>query len=66
MENEFYEFAVDQFDFMKRLTFQSVDEITSRTENTLQLQNKQTFELSDGKLYVEKASQFHYEKIRPR
>ena len=66
MENEFYEFAVDQFEFMKRLTFQSVDELTAKSENSVHLQNKQTFELSDGKLYVEKESQFHYEKIRPR
>lgn len=65
MENEFYEFAVDQFEFMKRLTFQSVDEISAKN-SAVQLQNKQTFELSDGKLYVEKSSQFHYEKVRPR
>ena len=66
MENEFYEFAVDQFEFLKRLTFQPVDQIKPNSANALQMQNKPTFELSDGKLYVEKPSQFHYEKVRPR
>lgn len=66
MENEFYEFAVDQFEFLKRLTFQCMDQIQPNSELAIQTQNKPTFELSDGKLYVEKPSQFRYEKIRPR
>lgn len=66
MENEFYEFAVDQFEFLKRLTFQAVDQIKPNSSLALQTRNKPTFELSDGRLYVEKPNQFHYEKVRPR
>ena len=66
MENEFYEFAVDQFQFLKRLTFLPVDQIKPNSSVALETQNKPVFQLSDGRLYVEKPSQFHYEKVRPR
>ena len=66
MENEFYEFAVDQFEFLKRLTFLSVDQIKPNSSLARQTQDKTEFLLSDGRLYVEKPSQFHYEKVRPR
>ncbi|XP_052789837.1 heparan sulfate 2-O-sulfotransferase 1-like [Mya arenaria] len=63
MEHEFYEFALDHFRFQKRLTFAAVD--TLDPETAADLQNQQSFLLSDGRLYVPKGLQFHYEKVRP-
>lgn len=67
MENEFYEFALDQFHFQKRLTFKLAEsEVTESEQVAGQGGTRKTYLLSDGQLYVPKGLQFHYEKIRPR
>lgn len=66
MENEFYEFALEQFHFQKRLTFQAIDDMDSDSMRlSSDVHTKQTYMLSDGRLYIAKGSQFHYEKVRP-
>ncbi|KAL4219659.1 Heparan sulfate 2-O-sulfotransferase 1 [Mactra antiquata] len=66
MEHEFYEFALEQFHFQKRLTFQAIDDLdTESVRLSSDVHSKQTYMLSDGRLYISKGSQFHYEKVRP-
>lgn len=65
MENEFYEFALDQFHFQKRLTFRLVDTLDNRGAVSV-IEEQKTYLFSDGQLYMPKGLQFHYEKIRPR
>ncbi|XP_052224212.1 heparan sulfate 2-O-sulfotransferase 1-like [Dreissena polymorpha] len=62
MEQEFYEFASIQFHFQKRLLFQAVDSL----EPGENISDRKSYLLSDGKLYVPKEVQIHYEKVRPR
>ena len=67
MEHEFYEFALEQFHFQKRLTFRPIIDMDSETvKQKLEIENQQTYMLSDGKFYIAKSMQFHYEKVRPR
>lgn len=65
MENEFYEFAQDQFHFQKKLTFRLADSDKFTDQNAGDDESRQTYLLSDGQLYVPKGLQFLYEKIRP-
>lgn len=67
MENEFYEFALEQFHFQKRLTFQAIDKLDDKgLQESSNNPDQQTYLLSDGHLYIQKVLQFHYEKVRPQ
>ncbi|XP_060604718.1 heparan sulfate 2-O-sulfotransferase 1-like [Ruditapes philippinarum] len=67
MEHEFYEFALEQFHFQKRLTFQAIDKLDDMgLQESSNSPNQQTYLLSDGHLYIQKVLQFHYEKVRPQ
>lgn len=65
MEQEFYEFALEQFHFQKRLTFQAIDTLDSDSLNKRSDIHSKTYLLSDGRVYIPKPLQFHYEKVRP-